>query len=212
MKITQATYRTERLALTRPYTIAYDHIDSVQNFFVQLKTDDGAYGMGVASPAEEVTGEGVQKCRQTLAENLENLLLGADIRYLKTRLRDMESAMPGAPAARAAIDMALHDLWAKHHGLPLVDLLGRVHHSLPTSITIGIGSVEESLEDGVLPQLVLPFGRLHLAHVQLLLELAARCSCQDQHDGEKRKDDPSHEASPHGLRHYTQRKGRGQGQ
>jgi L-alanine-DL-glutamate epimerase-like enolase superfamily enzyme len=147
MKITQATCRTERLALTRPYTIAYEHIDSVQNFFVQLKTDDGVIGLGVASPAEEVTGEGVQKCRQALAENLENLVLGTDIRYLKTRLRDMESAMSDAPAARAAIDMALHDLWAKHHGLALVDLLGRVHHSLPTSITIGIGSVEESLED-----------------------------------------------------------------
>jgi L-alanine-DL-glutamate epimerase-like enolase superfamily enzyme len=147
MKITQATYWTERLALTRPYTIAYEHIDSVQNLFVQLKTDDGAIGLGVASPAEEVTGEGVHKCRQALADNLENLLSGTDIRYLKTRLRDMESAMPGAPAARAAIDMALHDLWAKHHGLPLVDLLGRVHRSLPTSITVGINSVEESLED-----------------------------------------------------------------
>ena len=146
MKITQATYWIERLALTRPYTIAYEHIDSVQNLFVQLKTDDGAIGLGVASPAEEVTGEGVQKCRQALADNLENLLLGTDIRYLKTRLRDMESAMPGTPAARAAIDMALHDLWAKHHGLPLVDLLGRVHRSLP-SITIGIESIEESLED-----------------------------------------------------------------
>lgn len=147
MKITQATYWTERLALTRPYTIAYEHIDSVQNLFVQLKADDGTIGLGVASPAEDVTGEGVQKCRQALADNLEKLLPGTDIRYLKTRLRDMENAMPGAPAARAAIDMALHDLWAKHHGLPLVDLLGRVHRSLPTSITIGIGSVEESLED-----------------------------------------------------------------
>ena len=147
MKITKATYWTEKLALTRPYTIAYEHIDSVQNLFVQLKTDDGAIGLGVASPAEDVTGEGVQKCRQALADNLENLLPGTDIRYIKTRLRDMEGAMPGAPAARAAIDMALHDLWAKHHGLPLVDLLGRVHRSLPTSITIGIESVEESLEE-----------------------------------------------------------------
>ena len=147
MKITQATYWTERLALTRPYTIAYEHIDSVQNLFVQLKTDDGTIGLGVASPAEDVTGEGVQKCRQALADNLENLLPGTDIRYLKTRLRDMEIAMPNAPAARAAIDMALHDLWAKHLGLPLVDLLGRVHRSLPTSITIGIESLEESLED-----------------------------------------------------------------
>jgi L-alanine-DL-glutamate epimerase-like enolase superfamily enzyme len=147
MKITQATYWTERLALTRPYTIAYDHIDSVANLFVQLKADDGTIGLGVASPAEDVTGEGMQKCRQALADNLEDLLPGTDIRHLKTRLRGMEIAMPGAPAARAAIDMALHDLWAKDLGLPLVDLLGRVHRSLPTSITIGIGSIEESLED-----------------------------------------------------------------
>jgi L-alanine-DL-glutamate epimerase-like enolase superfamily enzyme len=147
MKITQATYWTERLALTRPYTIAYQHIDSVENLFVQLKTDDGTIGLGVASPAEDVTGEGRQKCRQALADNLEDLLSGTDIRYLKARLRDMEIAMSDTPAARAAIDMALHDLWAKHLGLPLVDLLGRVHRSLPTSITIGIGSIEESLED-----------------------------------------------------------------
>ena len=147
MKITQAIYWTERLALTRPYTIAYDHIDSVQNLFVKLKAHNGTVGLGVASPAEDVTGEGVKKCRQALADNLEALLLGTDIRHLKTRLREIEIAMPGAPAARAAIDMALHDLWAKHLGLPLVDLLGRAHRSLPTSITVGINSVEESLED-----------------------------------------------------------------
>jgi L-alanine-DL-glutamate epimerase-like enolase superfamily enzyme len=147
MKISKATYWTEKLALTRPYTIAYERIESVQNLFVHLQAQDGSVGLGVASPAEEVTGEGVQECRQALADHLEALLPGTDIRHLKTRLRDIEKAMPAAPAARAAIDMALHDLWAKHLGLPLVDLLGRVHRSLPTSITIGIESVEEALEE-----------------------------------------------------------------
>jgi L-alanine-DL-glutamate epimerase-like enolase superfamily enzyme len=47
----------------------------------------------------------------------------------------------------AAVDMALHDLWAKHLDLPLVEYLGRAHDCLPTSMTIGIKSVEESLED-----------------------------------------------------------------
>ncbi len=147
MKISNASFWAERLALSRPYTIAYEHIDSVQNLFVRLEADDGTAGLGVASPGEEVTGEGVQKCRQALADNLEDVMSGTDIRHLKARLRDIEHALPDAPAARAAIDMALHDLWAKHFGLPLVDLLGRVHRSLPTSITIGIGSVEESLEE-----------------------------------------------------------------
>ena len=87
------------------------------------------------------------KIEQALADNLEGLLPGTDIRCLKTGLRDIENAMPGAPAARAAIDMALHDLWAKHLDLPLVDLLGRVHRSLPTSITVGIESIEEALEE-----------------------------------------------------------------
>ena len=52
-----------------------------------------------------------------------------------------------APAARAAIDMALYDLMAKHLNLPLVDVLGCAHRSLPTSITIGIESIRESLEE-----------------------------------------------------------------
>jgi L-alanine-DL-glutamate epimerase-like enolase superfamily enzyme len=147
MKISKATYWTEKLALTRPYTIAYERIESVENLFVHLQAQDGSVGLGVASPAAEVTGEGVQQCRQALAEHLEALLTGIDLRHLKRVLRHMENAMPRTPAARAAVDMALHDLWAKHLGLPLVDLLGRVHRSLPTSITIGIESVEESLEE-----------------------------------------------------------------
>ena len=147
MKISKVTFWAENLALTRPYTIAYERIESVQNLFVHLQAEDGSVGLGVASPAEDVTGEGVRECRQALIDHLEDLLLGTDIRHLKTRLRDIEKAMPAAPAARAAIDTALHDLWAKHLGLPLVDLLGRVHRSLPTSITIGIESVEEALEE-----------------------------------------------------------------
>jgi L-Ala-D/L-Glu epimerase len=149
MKITKAIYWTEKLALTQPYTIAYERIESVQNLFVRLQAEDGSVGLGVASPAEEVTGEGERLCRQALADTLEGLLPGTDFRHLKTRLREVERAIPHAPATRAAIDMALHDLWATHLGLPLVDLLGRVHRSLPTSITIGIDSVEKSIEEAI---------------------------------------------------------------
>jgi L-alanine-DL-glutamate epimerase-like enolase superfamily enzyme len=73
--------------------------------------------------------------------------VGTDIRHLRKVLRNVENTMPTQPAARAAIDIALHDLWARHLNLSLVDLLGRCHRSLPTSITIGIKSVRESLEE-----------------------------------------------------------------
>ena len=147
MRISQAGYWTEKLALTRPYTIAYERIDSVENIFVCLQAEDGSLGVGVAAPDAEVTGEGIRDCRQALETHLQTLTIGADIRCIKKILKSIEFSLPGRPAARAAIDIALHDLWARYLGLPLIDLLGRCHRSLPTSITIGIKSVAESIEE-----------------------------------------------------------------
>jgi len=147
MKITRVKYWTEYLELTRPYTIAYQTIDSVENIFVQLKTEDGNQGLGVASPGESVTGESFADCRAALEKNLEPLLIGRDIRHLKAIGRELVEKMPQAPAARAAVDIALHDALAQHLGVPLVNMLGRVHQALPTSITIGIKSVQESLAE-----------------------------------------------------------------
>jgi L-alanine-DL-glutamate epimerase-like enolase superfamily enzyme len=147
MKISNAKYWTEQLALTRPYTIAYERIDSVENIFVRLQAEDGSIGLGVAAPDADVTGESAPDCRRALENNLAALTVGSDIRRIRKILRGLENAMPGKPAARAAIDIALHDLWARQHGMPLVDLLGQCHKSLPTSITIGIKSIADSLAE-----------------------------------------------------------------
>jgi L-alanine-DL-glutamate epimerase-like enolase superfamily enzyme len=147
MRITQAMHRTERLELARPYAIAYNRIDAVENIFVRLGTEDGSWGVGVAAPDAEVTGESVLDCRQALETRLESLTIGEDIRQINKVLRNLKKVLPNRPAARAAIDIALHDLWAKHLALPLVDLLGRCHRALPTSITIGIKSIAESLAE-----------------------------------------------------------------
>jgi L-alanine-DL-glutamate epimerase-like enolase superfamily enzyme len=55
--------------------------------------------------------------------------------------------MHSTPAARAAVDIALHDLLARKLGVPLVEMLGRAHEALPTSITIGIKPTAEALEE-----------------------------------------------------------------
>ncbi|MBI9091498.1 MAG: dipeptide epimerase [Desulfobacterium sp.] len=147
MKITAVRWWEESLPLTRPYTIAYQTISAVKNHFVTIETQDGAMGIGVGSPAEEVTGESETACGQALESALEPLLMGKDIRHLNAILRALDRAIPKAPGARAAIDIALHDLAAKHLGLPLVELLGRCHTTLPTSITLGIRTIEETLEE-----------------------------------------------------------------
>lgn len=51
------------------------------------------------------------------------------------------------PAARAALDIALYDAFTKYIGVPLVKYLGQKIKSLPTSNTIGIKNVEETLKE-----------------------------------------------------------------
>lgn len=135
---------SENLELTRPYTIAFKTFDSVENIFVQIETGEGKIGIGAGAPSAFVTGETMESAKEKLKE-LEAFLLGADIRKMNAILRRMKELFPENPAVRAAVDIALHDIYTKILDIPLVDLWGRAHFSLPTSVTIGINSIEESV-------------------------------------------------------------------
>jgi len=147
MKIKKISIWKEDLELTRPYSIAYERIEAVENVFVLIQAENGMVGLGSASPDEEVTGESLGHCQQILNKELEPILLDADLRLYSFLLRQMASVMDTAPAALAAADIALHDLVARVLDLPLVSLLGQAHKGLPTSVTIGILSVEETLKE-----------------------------------------------------------------
>lgn len=147
MRIQSVTTWKEHFLLTKPYTIAYETFDHVENIFVRLNAGDGSFGIGVASPAPDVTAESATDCQNALNQYLEPLIQGQDVRHLRSLVRELGDKMASTPAAMSAVDMALHDLLAKVMGIPLVDLLGRCHESLATSVTIGIKSIQETLEE-----------------------------------------------------------------
>ena len=147
MKITSIETRFEHFSLTRPYTIAFRSVDSVEMGLVGITTDKGLVGLGSASPEPYVTGEDNEMCAGALARENLDWLVGQDVRELPRLCRELREQLPDAPAARAAVDIALHDLLGKLLERPLVDILGRAHKSLPTSITIGIKPVAETLEE-----------------------------------------------------------------
>lgn len=143
--ITRATVWKENLKLTRPYAIAFETIDTVENLLICLETDDGIQGIGTASPSEAVTGE-TMKCSEKALRKMAGMIEGKDICLLNGLLKTLNTTFSTTPAALAAADIALHDLAGNALGLPLADLLGRVHNRLPTSITIGIMPVDKTLE------------------------------------------------------------------
>ena len=147
MKIKEINVWIADLELTRPYTIAFKTVTAVENVLVELVAENGMTGLGSGNPSKEVVGEELSGTWSALQpENLE-WLKGRDIREFQLLCEEIAQRFPQNPAARAALDIALHDLFSKYLEVPLVSFLGQRLTAMPTSITIGIKSVAETLAE-----------------------------------------------------------------
>ncbi|PZR41240.1 MAG: dipeptide epimerase [Azospira oryzae] len=147
MKIKSIKAWSTDLGNTKPYTIAFKTIDEVVNAFVEITLEDGTTGIGAGCPSEYVTGEPLSQTQEILQEQHLAFLAGRDIRELHQLNFEVWQKFPKNPAARAAIDIALYDAFTKYLDVPLVKYLGQKIKSLPTSNTIGIKNVEETLKE-----------------------------------------------------------------
>ena len=147
MKIKSIKSWSADLGNTKPYTIAFKTIDEVNNAFVEITLDNGITGIGAGNPSEYVTGESFEQCKAALQENNISFLVGRDIRELNQLTFEVWQKFPANPAARAALDIALYDAFTKFLNVPLVKFLGQKIKSMPTSNTIGIKNVTETLKE-----------------------------------------------------------------
>ncbi len=147
MKIDGYETMSVDLPLVEGYRIAGETIDHCQNHLVRVSA--GPYtGFGSASPSGGTIGENDQQCiaamRGPLAELTSAFKITDDPRSWSQQALTLA---PDCPAAIAAVDMALWDLVAKRAGVPLFRLWGGATNSIPTSVTIGICSVEQTLAE-----------------------------------------------------------------
>lgn len=147
MKIQSIKTWVADLVNTKPYTIAFKTTDEVKNAFVEITLQNGITGIGAGNPSEYVTGEHLHQTEAALHENNLDFLVGWDIREINLLMAEVLVKFPKNPAARAALDIALHDAFTKHLGVPLVKYLGQKIISMPTSNTIGIKNVAETLKE-----------------------------------------------------------------
>lgn len=147
MKIKHIKAWSVDLGTIKPYTIAFKTVDEVKNAFVEITLDNGVTGIGAGNPSEYVTGEHFDQTVAALKEESIQFLIGRDIRELHQLTFEVWQKFPKNPAARAALDIALHDAFTKFLNIPLVKYLGQKIQSMPTSNTIGIKNVEETLKE-----------------------------------------------------------------
>ena len=147
MRIREIRVYTRDLALSKPYTIAYQHITTVENVFVEVELANGIIGWGAANPDPDVVGESPADVLHNLTGELVQGFTGTDIRSINALLNTVEQTWVHAPGTLAALDIALHDAFGQYLGIPVVQFYGRQHQALPTSVTIGIMGVDETLAE-----------------------------------------------------------------
>jgi L-Ala-D/L-Glu epimerase / N-acetyl-D-glutamate racemase len=128
--------RIVRLPLAETFRIARETTDEASVVEVTIRHGD-AVGHGEAAPIEryEQTAESALAYVERNAD-----ALGDD----PWALDAIHGRLPhGEPAARSALDAALHDLCARLAGVPLWKLLGLERGGPPTSWTIGLGDPDE---------------------------------------------------------------------
>lgn len=113
-----------RIALS----VSYGTYEQFEYALVQIHTDNGLTGLGEASPDPEVTGE-TQESTLAALSAVSDLLIGRDPHQFRAILSDLQAAFSSAPAAIAAVDMALFDLIGQEHNLPVNQWLGGASRS-----------------------------------------------------------------------------------
>jgi L-alanine-DL-glutamate epimerase-like enolase superfamily enzyme len=145
MRISNASAWIVRMALKEPYVIAYETIHQAENVFLKIETRNGPCGYGCAAPDPQVTKETARDVLDIAQTMIIPTLEGRDPLRLAAILDHLKSKLNHNPSAMAMTDMALYDLLGKIARLPLFQLLGGFRQRMPTSITIGILPLEETL-------------------------------------------------------------------
>jgi L-alanine-DL-glutamate epimerase-like enolase superfamily enzyme len=146
MKIDSIEFWIKKFELKEPYTIAYETVSHCENVFLKINSYDGYSGWGCACPDPYITGESGFQIIEKLKTFVVPILDKREVYELPLILEELRVAIGPARSTIALVDMAMHDLICRKFDIPLYKYLGVYRHSIPTSITLGICSLEDTLE------------------------------------------------------------------
>jgi O-succinylbenzoate synthase len=141
--------RVVRLPLVRFFETSFGRIDS-RTFLVVTVEQDGARGFGecVADVDPFYSAETTTTARHIIADFLAPLVLGCEFRH-PADVFDALRIVRGHNMAKAAVEMAVWDLFARQERRPLSAVLGGKRTEIEAGVSIGIQPTLEQLLDRV---------------------------------------------------------------
>ncbi|KGK58366.1 L-alanine-DL-glutamate epimerase [Xanthomonas cannabis pv. phaseoli] len=142
MKIAGFTLGMLRVPLHTPFKTALRTVHAIEDVVVLLQTDSGRIGYGSAPATAAITGETHGSIVAAIRQCIAPRLIGQDVADLNRLCGLVQHALERNTSAKAAVEIALYDLWAQAYGAPLYQLLGGGTPRITTDLTISADAID----------------------------------------------------------------------
>jgi len=140
-----------RVPLHTPFVTSLRRATQAASLLVEVIDSDGRSGWGEAPQVWQVTGESFAGASAAIEGPLSAQLLGRDPADVIGLTDAIAQAIVGNLSAKAALDVALHDLAARTVGIPLARYLGAPSERMTvrSDVTLSVGTVDAIADDAV---------------------------------------------------------------
>jgi o-succinylbenzoate synthase len=144
-----AAIKTGRIAvpLQKPFKTALRTLSAIENVVVRVTTDTGQVGYGEAAATAVITGETIGSLIYAVEQVIAPALIGMEIANIEAIMLQLERCLVKNTSAKAAVDMAVYDLYGQLYHAPLYQLLGGYRETLATDLTISVNDPEQMARD-----------------------------------------------------------------
>ncbi|HEY4146372.1 dipeptide epimerase [Pinirhizobacter sp.] len=149
MKITDIQFGMLRVPLKTPFKTALRTVKSIEDIVIMVNTDTGHVGYGEAPATAVITGDTHGSIIDAIRHYIAPRLLGQDVADLNHITQLIQGAMEKNSSAKAAVEIAVYDLWGQLYGAPLYKLLGGGDPAITTDITISVDYIDKMVADSV---------------------------------------------------------------
>lgn len=149
MKITNIRIGEISVPLKTPFKTALRTVNSVNDIIVEIYTDTGNTGFGEAPPTGVITGDTKGSIIGAIEDHIKKAIIGMDIENFEDIMMILDKSLIKNTSAKAAVDIALYDLYAQVYKAPLYKLLGGYRKEITTDITISVNDPEEMARDSI---------------------------------------------------------------
>jgi L-Ala-D/L-Glu epimerase / N-acetyl-D-glutamate racemase len=147
MKIHNIVVGSIKIPLKKSYVSALRVVESIEDVVIIISTENNLHGYGSAAATPTITGDTKESIVYAISNILAPSLIGKDLTEFHNLLDIVHKSLAKNTSAKAAVDIALHDLFVKRCNLPLYQFFGSKEREITTAMTVGLATTLEMVNE-----------------------------------------------------------------